>query len=290
MKAILERLKPQEEKSFYYLRRAQRKFACPYHYHPQVELTWIIAGQGQRLIGDHLDKFTGGDLVLMGSQLPHAYFDAPGLEMGPRSAQFVVIQFLSDIAGDLLNTPECRSIARLLQRAGRGLIFSSRTRAAVCAQMDRLMDAKGATRIVLLLEILETLAADRTAKLLASVGFQSVLNEKQAHRIEAACAYLSTRFREPITLDEAARHVHMSAGAFSRFFHRATNRTVMQFINELRIGHVCRLLVETDQSIAQTAFAAGFENLSNFNRQFLQFRGLSPREYRRKTALPTPAP
>jgi len=85
----------------------------------------------------------------------------------------------------------------------------------------------------------------------------------------------------------------MSGPSFSRFFRRATNRTFRGFLNQVRIGHACRLLLETDRTVTEICYESGFSNLSNFNRQFLRLRRATPRDYRRKTAplsgLPLPA-
>jgi AraC-like DNA-binding protein len=150
--------------------------------------------------------------------------------------------------------------------------------------MGILEEAKGSRRILLLIEILEILASDRKAVVLASPGFRPEFNEAQGTRIEKSCTWITQRFRGPITLVQAARAAHMSPPAFSRFFHRATNRTFVHFVNELRIGHACRRLLETDLGVAEIAYDCGYENLSNFNRRFRELRNMTPVHYR-KTAV-----
>jgi AraC-like DNA-binding protein len=157
--------------------------------------------------------------------------------------------------------------------------------------MRQLPLAAGIERLILLLEMLRRLAADSAARPLASAGFHPAFNQRQAHRIERVCEWLTLHFREPISLAAAARVASLTPAAFSRLFHRATNRPFTRFLNELRIGHACRLLLETDQPIAQIAFESGYENLSNFNRRFRELKHTAPRDFRQAaTAAKAPPP
>lgn len=281
MKAILEQIRPPAEHSFASFQFANPRFDCPYHYHPEVELTLIASGYGQRLVGDHLGAFQAGDLVLMGANLPHSYFHSPGFDEGPQGARSIVIQFLPEFAGDFLaHAPECRTITRLIQKSRRGVVFSPETRRHAASRMVELVKTTGLRRMILFLEILQTLVQDRQMKLLTNEGFHPNFNEDQALRIQRVCAYLTEHFCHPIPLEAAAQIAHLTPPAFSRFFHRATNRTFTRFLNELRVSHACRLLLDTDKTVAEIAFESGFENLSNFNRQFQSMRETTPRQYR----------
>lgn len=284
MKAVLEEISPRESHSFAAFQFSMPRFLCPYHYHPEIELTLIVAGRGQRLVGDHLAPFSPGDLVLMGAELPHSYFHSPGFNEGPKGASSIVIQFRPDLAGGLLHSPECRRIFLLLEKSKRGLTFEEKTRARVARLMPELVKAEGPPRLALLLEILHGLSSDSKATPLAGRGFRPVFNVNQAGRIGKICDWLTAHFQEPITLGQAAKKAHLTPAAFSRFFHRATNRPFVRFLNELRVSHACRLLLETDKAIAEIAFESGFENLSNFNRRFRDLKGITPRDFR--SALP----
>jgi AraC-like DNA-binding protein len=280
MKASRELVRSDSRRSFFVQAFRQPRFDCPYHYHPEIELTWIMEGYGQRLVGDHLAPFKTGDLVLLGANLPHTYFHPPGYQRGKYGAQAAVIQFKKEILRDLLDSPECRHWSRLFSRAARGWEITGSTRTQVTRLMERLVATDDWRRWCLLLEILGLIADSRPGRMLASAVFVPEGKPQQTQRIERVCAWITQHFREPVTLTEAARQAHMSPPAFSTFFRRATNRTFIHFVHELRIGQACRLLLETDQSIAQIAFESGFENLSNFNRRFQELRRLTPREYR----------
>jgi len=280
MRAVLEEIRTKDGFSFAAFEFSSPRFICPYHYHPEIELTLIAAGDGQRLVGDHLGAFHAGDLVLMGPELPHSYFHAPDFDQGPRGASSIVIQFRPESLPVLFQSPECRPIRMLLEKSKRGMAFHRKTSREVEGRMRELLRAKGPERLILLLQILQRLAQVQPAEFLAGKGFDPQFNERQAGRIGSICDWLTAHFQEPITLGQAARKAHLSPAAFSRFFHRATNRPFVRFLNELRVSHACRLLLETDKTVATIAFESGFENLSNFNRRFRELKNCTPREFR----------
>jgi len=282
MKAMREHLGFEKARPLMARRFHVRRFDCPYHFHPEAELTLIVKGSGQRLVGDHLASFAPGDLVFMGPNLPHTYFHAPEYDEGPGGAVSLVFQFRLEALSSLLELPECGKVTRFMASAGRGFAIGGATRKRVISLMEQVEQAEGWRRWAILLEILGQLAESRDREVLASEVFRAEANQRQTERIERVCAWITDHFRDPVTLEAAAAKAHMTPAAFSRFFHRATNRTFVHFVNELRIGHASRLLIETEQSVAEVAFASGFENLSNFNRRFLQLRSLTPTAYRER--------
>jgi AraC-like DNA-binding protein len=286
MKARLEQVNQRKDLSFVCQAFDHSPIHCHYHYHPEIELALITAGRGQRLIGDHLGPFGPGDLVLIGADLPHSYFSTSHRKDKKTALGGVVLlQFHPEMGQGLLQgLPELRSFTSLFQRAARGLTFSPRVCRKVSLLLKLLPRRTGPRRIILLMEILAALAQDHQTETLASPGFSPEINQHQVQRIERVCAWVSTHFQECLTLNEAARLANMSPAAFSRFFHCATARPFIRFVNEIRIGHASRLLLETDKSIAEIAFESGFENLSNFNRRFREIQGTVPRHYRATTA------
>ena len=175
-----------------------------------------------------------------------------------------------------------KGIGNLLARARVGLLFHGKTREKVSHAMEQLIDLDGVERLVAFLKILQTLAATKECRMLASPAYSPSLALYQGERINRVCELISQKFRDNVTQSEAARTARMSAPSFSRFFRRATNRTFRAFLNEVRVGHASRMLLETDRTVAEVCYDSGFGNLSNFNRQFLRLRKTSPRDYRTK--------
>jgi AraC-like DNA-binding protein len=279
MRAILEKISYGRDHSFQYHKfLPQRRFDCPFHYHPEIELTLIVTSAGHRYVGDHIGRFGAGDLVLMGPNLPHSYVN----DERTGRAGSIVLQFLPECLGSgFFQLSEMRHVRTLLERSRVGLAFHGATRERVARAMMHFRMLEGPARLVAFLEILQQLAGSRDYRRLASPTYAPSLALYQGERINRVCELISRRFREDITQSEASRVAKMSGPSFSRFFRRATNRTFRSFLNEVRVGHASRLLLESDRTVAEICYDSGFGNLSNFNRQFLKLRKASPRDYRR---------
>ena len=280
MKPILQKIPQRQDQSFVFGEFRVRRFDGPFHYHPELELTYIGASHGHRYVGDHIGRFQKGDLVLMGPDLPHAYFNDPAFRGRARA---LVLQFRADCLGaEFFSRGEMTRINRLLLRSRLGLLFRGRARDQAAELMTELATTEGFRRVTLFLQILELLAGAREAETLASAIYSPAGVLRQSSRISAACELISRRFRHDITQAEAARLVRMSPASFSRFFRRATFRTFRTFVNEVRLGYAARQLTETDRTVAEICYDSGFANLSNFNRQFLRRHRTTPRAYRRR--------
>jgi AraC-like DNA-binding protein/quercetin dioxygenase-like cupin family protein len=256
------------------------RFTSPWHIHPEYELTFIVAGRGLRFVGDNVTAFRPGDLVFVGANLPH-YWRSAG-----RRAHSLVVQFREDCLGkDFFQHPELHPIRQLLARARRGLQFTGQVRAAVADRMRHLHRFTGPARVAEFIAILAVLAQTRQARLLCSEGFQAAADFTGSDRVHRACRYVFDHLSGEIRLDDAARAAALSPAAFCRYFKRATGRRFFDFVNDLRIGHACAQLIETDNSVAEIAYAAGFTNLANFNRRFRERHALTPSDYRRRHAI-----
>jgi len=280
VKAILEKISHDRNHSFSLFEFQDRRFDCPFHHHPEIELNLILSSSGQRYVGDHIGRFSQGDLVLIGSDLPHMYTnDAAHSGL----AHSIFLQFLPECLGsDFLDLRELKVIGRLFERSRVGLSFHGRTRDKVVPLIIQLNGLNGFARLMGFLNIFNILARSKEFRVLASRSYSPSLALYQGERINSVCDLISRKFKDQVTQSEAARTAGMSAPSFSRFFKRATNKTFRAFLNEVRIGHASHLLMETDQTVAEVCYNSGFGNLSNFNRQFLKLHKISPRAFRRK--------
>ena len=276
-RAQFEKVASSPSESFSYRRIAGKHFAAPYHYHPECELTWIVRSGGHRFVGDHVEPFAAGDLVLLGPNLPHVWLNHPECS----NAEAVVIQFLPAFLGSgFFTLPEMAPIRRLFDRATRGVSFSVAARKKVSHAVSHLSSETGPRRIAHLLEIFCALAGDRTARTLASPRYTNQHESGTEAKINAVYRHLIANFRETIFQSEIASQVGLSPAAFSRFFRRATGRSFIETLNDIRLGHACELLRESGQTVAEVCYASGFENLANFNRQFRRRHALSPTQWR----------
>ena len=285
MKARFEKVDAGVARLFMAQESWMRSFNSSYHFHPEIELTAILAGGGRRIVGDDIATFTTGDLVLIGPNVPHQYV---GLDSGSHPGQVgcVVLQFLPEALGvNLLNSTEGLPLRVLLEKARRGLTFPPLLARQVITQMRTLVQTDGPARFIALLELLHLLASSKTAQRLASCGHAPLLDERNASRLSFACQFIQHRFHEPISQADVAASISLSPSAFSRMFRRATGLTFTRFLSGVRLSEACRLLVETDDTIAQICYRCGFSNLSNFNRRFLDGKNVTPRDFRRAASL-----
>jgi AraC-like DNA-binding protein/quercetin dioxygenase-like cupin family protein len=286
-----------EEDSFAVREFKLPAFPSPWHFHPECELTYILGSRGTRFVGDNISPYEPGELVLLGSNMPHCWRNDTSGRGGRCLAHSLVIQFGEDCLGEgFLDRPELAGVRELLQKARRGLQFTgAKTREAVIAIMMNIKRHSGLARVVGLLEIFKILVEADACRVLSSEGFVPFLDKQAGERIGRVCKYVLANLPEKLDFARIAGESCMSQSALCHYFKRVTGRTLSEFINELRIGHARRLLIESSDGIAQIAYASGFGSLSNFNRRFQELGGLSPSEYRAKyqiagTAAPGNSP
>ncbi|QDT11132.1 helix-turn-helix domain-containing protein [Planctomycetes bacterium K23_9] len=286
MKPSFEKLVPTSGQSYRCFDRSALDSPTKWHRHPEVELTYIPQGSGSRIVGDHIGSYGDHDLVLIGSFLPHTW--ASDEYRGERYDRHtaIVLQFHPEFLGpDFFACGEMSEVAILLQRSSRGLFFPANIAATIGQQMTRLVTSSGAARFIGLLSILSELADSGVGQPLASEQLPyfstSGASDQAESRIQQVCDHISQHLSDPeLSHRDLAELANMNASAFSRFFKQSTGRTVSAYINELRIGLACRLLVDRSDAILSICHQAGFGNLSNFNRRFRQLRGMTPSEYR----------
>lgn len=284
MKPAFEKLLTPAGQSFRCFNRETLTSAARWHRHPEIEITYVERGSGTRIVGDNIASYGNHDLVLIGPNLPHTWHsdDFEGRDLDRHPA--VVVQFRLDFLGsDFFDAPEFSSVRSMFDQAARGLQFDEQTSRRIGRELSELLSAGPASRLVNLLKCLVELSEIRTTEPLASVGFSSPPNTLLQTRSEEICTFISTNYRNPeLTHQALADWAGMNASAFSRFFRSATGKTAMNYISEMRVSLACRLLADTDQSIAEILDYAGFGNTSNFNRQFQRLQNMSPRDYRKR--------
>jgi AraC-like DNA-binding protein len=256
-----------------------------WHYHQEVELIHFRKGEGTQFIGDSIRRFKPGDVVLVGSGLPHywrfddSYFD----ENTPASADVRVCHFCENFWGEqFLQLPENLNIKSVLDRAKRGLQITGKTRTVVAEFLDVLLHTEGPHRIMLLTEALTAIADCKQPMILSSIGFKHDLLEAENDRINAIYDFSLKNFKRPIQLDEIASVANISPNSFCRYFKSKTRKTFSQFLIEVRVGHACKLLIENKMSIKQLCFESGFNNFTSFHKYFKLITGKSPLNYQRE--------
>ena len=252
-------------------------FEFYWHFHPAYELTLIISGKGNRLVGNSIEPFESGDVVLLGANLPHVWVSD---EKEAGLCEALVIQFPESFIRNLLRFPEWGCLNHFLQNGGNGLAYSKIPKIELGHLSSHMRQVVENHSLSGLIELLCKLSASE-GKPLSTEIFPGVKPSKETSRLSVVLHYIQMHYLEPITLENAAASINLSISAFSKFFKRKMGKPFTNYLNELRVAHACRLLLETDKPISYIANAAGFENLSYFNRVFLQQKKIQPRELRK---------
>ncbi|MBC7893390.1 MAG: AraC family transcriptional regulator [Sphingobacteriaceae bacterium] len=255
-------------------------FNAPYHLHPEIELTLILSSRGKRFVGTHIADFSAGDLVLLGSNLPHCWRND---ERSHDPARSIVVQFRWDFLGETLwQTPELSPVARLLERARTGLQFTGNTATQVADRMEALVGAEPVARLTGLLTVLHGLATSDEFQVLDTGYSAAAMTAADCERINRVYVYVAEHFQTAIRLDDVARLVHMTPQAFCRYFKKTTRKTFIELVNDYRIRYASQLLTDNrDKAVAEVCFESGFGNVSHFNNRFRLTTGQSPLQYRR---------
>ncbi len=249
-----------------------------WHFHPEYEIHHVVATAGRYFVGDFIGTFEPGNLVLTGPNLPHNWVSDIS---GPVPLRSRVLQFTAEFIADAMALfPELGACADLLEVSRRGALFSPATAAAAAPLLAELVTAQGIRRIEVFLGLLGHLSRGDVTSLTSSrylpdpSGFMST-------GINEALAYINANLTEPFAESDLARIAGLSPATFSRSFRRHTGQALVRYVNRLRINLACQLLMGTgDLKIADVCFSSGFNNISNFNRQFLAQKGMTPSRFR----------
>lgn len=288
MKPILRKIDTGAEFSFSIREDIFPHLYKHWHYHPELELTYIRKGSGMRLVGDGIERFTDGDLVLLGPNLPHLWRSDPGYfkKNNSMQAEAIAIHFMEDCFGNaFMGLPEMQSVKKLLAKSAKGIRIRGRTKAIVVEAMENILQAREAKRIAMLLDILHTVSVSKELQILASTGFTESYDTGNTDRINRIYSYSFSHFQEKIFISQVAAAASISQHSFCRYFKKRTNKTYWRFLQELRIGYASKLLIETDMSVARICYDSGFNNLSNFNRYFKLIKKKTPLQWQKEFAV-----
>lgn len=252
-----------------------------WHYHDEYELHLIVASSGKAFVGDYIGYFQPGHLVLTGPRLPHNWISLD-LPEGGIPERDLVIQFAPEpIAQTAAHIPEMAEVLPLLERARHGIEFFGLSEQAA-DHWHRIKASHGLSRLGVFCEFLGELARCSDFRLLSHAQLQSVDDNAELDQIDAIVSRIMENLAQPLSAAELAAGLDMTESRFSRFFRRATGNTFTDFVNQVRINRACQLLMETDRYISHICYEVGFNNIANFNRRFMDIKGMTPSEFRRQ--------
>ena len=257
-----------------------------WHFHTELELIYFMKSTGTRYVGNSIGSFGPGELYLIGSNLPHLFRNEKQYYQDDgevRAVDLIVVKFEQDFLGkDFLGLPESRKIQRLFKEADQGLQFSKAVTYLVHNYMVGLVGSKGLSGVIGLLKILDILSVSENYTPLCLENNTNTFKSEEKERMAQIINFLTENFDKKIELQEVAAIAHMTPNSFCRYFKKRTHKSFSQYLNEIRIRHACRLLIEGGKQISDVCYQSGFNTFTNFNRQFKLHMQVTPSEYMKK--------
>ncbi|KAA8486297.1 AraC-like DNA-binding protein [Arcticibacter tournemirensis] len=285
MKPLFHKVPVKLQNSFSIRHDVASNFGTVWHYHPELEIQYVIKGEGVRFIGDNISNFSSGELILLGENLPHTWrcnetYFQPNSQL---EVEAIVIHFLPDCLGkDLLNLPEAYLIPKLFEKAKQGMVIQGKTREKLSKLLFSAINATNLDRIIVLLSILKTLAeTNEYSTITTSQHTFTQSSESDNIRLNKVYNYTLSHYKKEISLEEISSLSNLSVTSFCRYFKLMTKKTYYDFLIEIRISHACRALIEDKLPTEVICFECGFNNVSNFYRHFKKVTGITPLDYKR---------
>lgn len=254
-----------------------------WHFHKELELIYFTKSTGTRYVGNSIGNFGPGELYLIGSNVPHLFrndreYYADKLE--DEAVDLVVVKFDPNFLGDgFSDLTEAKKLQALFQEANKGMKFSKAATYLVHNQILGLVGSQGLSSIIGLLKILDILSISENYETLCLEAITNTFNQNEKDRMARVVSYLNENFEKKIDLEEVSAIAYMTPNAFCRYFKKRTHKSFTQYLNEIRLRHACKLLIEGELQIATVCYQSGFNTLTNFNRQFKTLMKTTPSEY-----------
>lgn len=279
MKPAFESLVAPQTNSFLVRKFEEKSFSAPYHFHPELELTFIINGTGKRYVGTNMQNFSSGDFVLLGSNMPHCWkSDKKGQN---QKASSIVVQFLPHFLGDaFFEKPELKSVFQLLQKSNSGLCFTNNKDVYKSKMEALLQEPDNCKRLLLFLDLLHRLSLTKKYVSLDKQKQHTLLSNSEQQRIQTVTAYIIEHFKKEVSLSEAAKVINMTPQSFCKYFKRLTRKTFIEAVTDYRIDFAAQQLVQTELTISQIGYDSGFNDISHFHKTFKARMNFSPLQYR----------
>lgn len=288
MKARFIEVLPPSKKNIHIKLVDQEFLSYPLHFHELCELVLILESYGKRIVGNHVGNFDVGDLVLMGPNIPHIWRNDLVFQQEDTHlrAKAIVIYFPADFLLRLTDDElTISAMQQFIHKAERGLRFYGETLEITTRKLKELIPKQSFSRILDFLSIIELLLQSKEYNYLLSDGYEISFNQRDAGRINDVCQYVIQNFQENVSLERAAAIANITPNAFCRFFKRHMQKSFSRFVNEMRIGHACKLLTNKELSVSEVCYHSGYQNLTNFNKFFKLIMNKSAGQYRKDIGL-----
>ena len=255
-------------------------FGFHWHYHPEIEICYVQSGKGKKIIGNCVEDFKEGDLTIVGPNVPHTWITDEHFNLSNKTVEVYVVQFDIEIMAGFMHMPECSSIKKLMESLQGGCIqLENIEKESFAAELLEIAENKGFHKLLSLLGFLERFGTTQCKRVLNTGSLKANYKKYQENRITKVCTYIHNNFRNRISVESVAQMISMNTSSFCRFFKRSLGKTVVEYINELRVSFACQMLVESEEPIYIVAYESGYSSISHFNKQFKKMTRKTPKEY-----------
>lgn len=270
------------------LNREESFFQSPFHSHPELELVYVKESFGKRIIGNSVMPFEPGDMVFLGSDLPHVWLNDEMYYQGISTlkANAIVVYFSKDIFGPAFyELKETQKINELFFQAGKGISIIGKTNKQIAKKLEKLLLKKDFEVIIGLFEILSLLSESPDRVYINNEVYSSAHKDAKKDRLSEVFQYVNENFKKDILLIEIAAIANITPTSFCRMFKLKTKKSFVEYLNEIRVSKACKFLLETDLSMSEIAYECGYKTASNFNKLFKKFMGMTPSEFKKSAAV-----
>lgn len=291
MKILQTEIAPKINSLFSVMERQESFFSAPLHVHPEYELVYVKESFGKRIIGNHIEKFDAGDMVLIGPSLAHIWINDDSFINGQAEtkATAIVMYFHPRLFEcGLFDLPEAEQIKNLLRQSKLGISIKNETRDRVADLVERLLHAQNFERVLLLLQLLHTLSESSDLQQINATVLLHHESKSEKDRLCEVYRFVHENFRSDIQLKDVARLTNLTPQSFCRLFKKRNNLHFVEYLNQVRISNACKLLLDSDWTISEIAYNCGYKTISNFNKLFKETTGLSPKKYREQAIVNIP--
>ena len=258
--------------------KTTKDFYYPWHYHAELELAFILSGNGVRYVGNSMENFSEEELVLIGPNLPHTWNTSSNSGM---SVTAIVVFIKEDFMQlSCMQSIEFEAINRLFSDMRSGIKVNCEIASKLKPKFFALLHASAFEKLMILLQILQEIALGQNYRLLCEQEFSCKFNATDKKRVNLVYDYIEQNYQTQISLADIAAKLNMSETYFSRFFSKTLKKPFFEYLNEYKINRACKLLIETDKQVSEICYASGFESLPFFYRQFKKFKNCQPKMYR----------
>ncbi|MFL9832221.1 AraC family transcriptional regulator [Flavobacterium sp. ST-87] len=269
------------------LSREEAFFQAPFHSHPELELVYVKESFGKRIIGNSVSNFEAGDMVFLGSDIPHVWLNDEIYyhNLNKLKAKSIVVYFNKDIFGPAFyELNEAKKINSLFEKAKKGLSVTGKTNQLIAQKLEQLVLKKDFEVIIGLFEILSVLSESADIEFINPESYFPANESFKKDRLSEVYQYIKENYKKEISLDEVAQIASLTPTSFCRMFKSKTKKNFIEYLNEIRISNACKHLIESDMSVSEIAYECGYKTVSNFNKLFKKNTGNTPKEYKNKIA------